>query len=87
MENAFVGPSVWVAQKFGRWYVATWVQRLYEASSGAEVGELIVELFRSPPPGSLYTIPIELCTKYNLRELSPQEVEEWMSDIVEPDDE
>lgn len=84
--NWMAGPSVWIATKFTRWYISTWVPRIYEVPSVSVLGAVAVATMTHPNASPLYEIPADVRKEFGLRELTPAEVAEWLSDIVESDE-
>lgn len=75
------GKSVWVEKRDERWYISTWVPRIYEAMNVDDVARATVEALNAKGP--LYEIEKDIQATYSLRELSPREVDEYLSSYKE----
>jgi len=80
------GVSFWLLLKEGRWFIASWAPRVYEIPETADVFELVRDALLTTPAERSHLVDESVQRKHSLRELSPQEVAEFLADSPTPDD-
>lgn len=71
------GHSLWVMERDGRWFIATWVPRVYEIKEAVDIAELVGAALMVDTGEHLYAIREAVQRQYSLRELTLEEESEF----------